>query len=183
MTDAGLGVVTYNQVEIGGINQPEEAGIGIAWDVNESWLVSAEINWINWSDAIATSFLNISNPDNPLAPPALSQTAAINWSDQYVFALGTAYETGHSSVYRAGINIANNPVPNESISPLLAPIARYHVTGGYGTTLSDKWRFDTALEYQIKASETYTNPQLPFGPDARTTLEVMMLHAMFSREW
>jgi len=183
MTDAGLGVVTYNQVEIGGVNQPEEAGIGIAWDVNESWLVSAEINWINWSEAIATSFLNISNPDNPLAPPSLSQTAAINWSDQYVFALGASYETGRNSVYRAGINIANNPVPNESISPLLAPIARYHVTGGYGTTLSDKWRFDTALEYQVKASETYTNPQLPFGTDTHTTVEVIMLHAMFSREW
>jgi len=183
MTDAGLGIVTYNKVEIGGIDQPEEAGFGIAWDVNETWLVSAEINWINWSDAINTSFLNISNPDNPLAPPVLSQTAVINWHDQYVFALGTAYETGHNSVYRAGINIANNPIPNESISPLLAPIARYHVTGGYGTVLSDKWRFDAALEYQIKSSETYTNPQLPFGPDTRTTVEVIMLHAMFSREW
>jgi len=122
MTDAGLGMVTYNNVEVGGIDQPEEAGIGLAWDVNKSWLVSAEINWINWSDAINTSFLNISNPDNPLAPPSLSQTAAINWSDQYVFALGTSFETGHNSVYRAGINIANNPVPNESIRPLLAPM-------------------------------------------------------------
>ncbi len=183
MTAVGLGVVTYNQVEIGGINQPEEAGIGIAWDVNDAWLVSAEINWINWSDAINTSFLNISKPDNPLAPPALSQTAAINWHDQYVFALGTAYETTHNSIYRAGINIANNPIPSESITPLLAPIARYHVTGGYGTTLSSQWRFDAALEYQFKESETYTNPQLPLGSDTRTTVEVIALHAVFSRQW
>ncbi len=183
MRDAGLGVVTYNQVEVGGINQPEEAGIGIAWDVNDAWLVSAEINWINWSDAINTPFLNISKPDNPLAAPALSQTAAINWRDQYVFALGTAYETEHDSVFRAGINIANNPIPDESITPLLAPIARYHVTGGYGATLSDQWRFDAALEYQLKASETYTNPQSPLGADTRTTVEVIALHAVFSRQW
>lgn len=183
MTDAGLGIVTYNKVEIGGIDQPEEAGIGFAWDVNSSWLVSAEINWINWSDAVRTSFLNVSNPDNALAPPSLSQTAALNWHDQYVFALGTAYETGNSGVFRAGINIANNPVPSESISPLLAPITRYHITGGYGKSLSDYWRFDVALEYAVKASQTYTNPQLPFGSNTVTTVETLALHTMLSREW
>jgi len=183
MTSIGLGVVTYSDAEVSGIDQPEELGIGVAWNVNDHWLISAEFNLIRWSEAIKTSVLKLDNPDNVNAPPTINQTSPVNWNDQRVFALGAKYKHANNSVFRAGINMANNPVPDASLSPLLAPIAKYHLTLGYGKLLGQHWSVNAALEYQIRESAVYTNPDLPFGVGAFTASETAAMHIDFSRRW
>lgn len=184
MTSAGLGMVTYADVEVSGLDQPEEIGFGVAWNANDNWLISSELNLIRWSKAVKTSVLKLNNPDNAMAPPSIVQTSPINWNDQYVFALGTKYTSAvGKSVYRAGINIANNPVPDESLSPLLAPIAKYHVTLGYGKPLGQHWQVDAAFEYQVRESATYTNPNLPLGDNTFTASETAAVHLVLGRRW
>lgn len=183
MRAIGLGIVTYNTVESRGVDQPEEAGLGLSWNVNDSFLLSAELNWINWSEAIKNSVLNLANPSNELASPSITQTTAINWKDQWVLALGTSYQLKNRGVARFGLNIANNPIPDSNLSPLLAPIGRYHITVGYGQPLGDKWEMNLAFEYQVKESKTYTNSQLPFGSNASIDVETMVFHWVLSRYW
>lgn len=183
MSAIGLGKVRYRDAASSGIDQPEELGISIAWQANNKWLLVAELNWINWSDAVKKSLLKFKDPDNPAAPAVLEQSMNLNWRDQYVIALGTAYQWSEKLVVRGGFNYGRNPIPANSTNPLLAPISKYHFTAGLGYTINAHWRAETALEYQVKASETYTNSQLPFGANSEEQLSTQALHFMVSYIW
>jgi len=177
----GLGKVRYRDVVASGIDQPQELGLGVAWDATESLLLAAEITWVDWSSAVKTSRLQANDPDNPAAQ-TLDISSDLDWRDQYVLALGLAYEW-HSTIWRAGFNYARNPVPRSSMNPLLGPIARYHLTLGAGKSLGKQWRIDGGMEYQLKESTTYTNPELPFGTDTQQDVETLSFHLQFSRIW
>jgi len=179
----GRGKVTYRDVEAKGLNQPQEAGIGVALQATERLLIAGELTWIDWSGAVKRTSLVARDPDDPDAPPELAQHADLDWRDLYVLALGVAYDLSDRTVLRAGYNRARNPVPDRSVSPILAPVARHHLTAGAGFQLTDQWRADTALEYQLRETTTYTNPDLPFGPDAQEQLETLAIHLMVSRAW
>ena len=49
--------------------------------------------------------------------------------------------------------------------------------------MSERWRIDGAVEYQVDEKITYTNPNLPFGPDAQAETEAVVLYLMASRSW
>jgi len=177
----GLGKVTYSEVVASGIDQPQELGAGIAWTVTDSLLIAAEINWLNWSSAVKTSRLQASDPDNTAAQD-IDISSELNWRDQYVLALGAAYDLG-TSIWRAGFNYARNPVPHSSMNPLLGPVAQYHLTLGAGKRLGTQWRVDGGIEYQFNETTTYTNPALPFGNDTQQDLATLSFHLQFSRIW
>lgn len=177
----GLGKVTYNKVVASGINQPQELGAGIAWAVTDRLLIAAEINWLDWSSAVKTSRLQASEPEDSAASD-LNISSDLNWRDQYVLALGAAYEHGRY-IWRAGFNYARNPVPRSNMSPLLGPVAQYHLTLGAGKQLDSQWRVDGGIEYQFNETTTYTNPSLPFGTDTQQDLAMLSFHLQFSRLW
>jgi long-chain fatty acid transport protein len=183
MTATGLGKVTYADVKATGLNQPQEAGVGLAYQVTHDLLAAIELTWIDWSRAVRHSTLMARRPDNPEAAPRLEQDADLDWRDQYVFAVGLAYDVTDHTTLRGGYNRARNPVPDKSINPLLAPTTRHHVTAGIGHRLSERWRLDGAVEYQVNSKTTYTNPDLPFGPDAREETEAVAAYLMVSRSW
>ncbi|MEW6683470.1 MAG: outer membrane protein transport protein [Nitrospirota bacterium] len=183
MSAAGLGPVTYRSVSAEGIDQPQEFGIGLAFEPTDQWLLAGEVNWIDWSGAVKRSTLEARDPDNPSAPATINVTQDQNWRDQYVLALGLAYEPTTRSVIRAGYNYARHPLSPETINPLLAPTGEHHATFGGGYQLGAKWRIDGGIEYAFKNSVTYTNPSLPFGPNAEESYEFTSLHMTLSRVW
>jgi long-chain fatty acid transport protein len=178
---AGLGKVRYDDVVASGIDQPQELGTGIAWDVTDRLLIAAEINWLDWSSAVNKSRLQASDPNNPAAP-ALDLVGDLDWRDQYVLSLGLAYERNRS-IWRAGFNYGRNPVPRANMHPLLSPVARYHLALGAGRRLDNEWRVDGGIAYQFKEETTYTNSALPFGTDTQQEIETLSFHLQFSRIW
>jgi len=182
-TAAGFGKVTYRDVTLSGASQPQEVGVGAAFQANETLLVSAELSWLDWSRAAQRSRLRARDPDGPAASPVIAQDTPLNWRDQYVVALGVAYDLDEHTVLRAGYNYGRNPIPAETLSPLLPNIAEHHLTAGAGHQLTDHWRIDAAFEYQLPNEVTYTNPDLPFGPDAQEHQEFAAVHVMVSRQW
>lgn len=179
----GLGAVTYRHVEATGINLPTEVGLGYALDVTPRLLLSLEADWIDWSNAVDTATLTANDPDNPGAAPAMTITADHNWRDQYVLAAGLAYAPTTDWTVYAGYSHARDPIRPEHLTPILAAIAEQHATAGFSHRLGTHWRLFAALEYTLRNEVTYTNPSLPFGPDARETLEFVVVHATLSREW
>jgi len=177
------GKVTYRDVTLSGASQPQELGVGVALQTSESLLVSAELTWLDWSRAAKRSRLRARDPDGPAATPVIAQDTPLNWRDQYVVALGLAYALDEHTVLRAGYNYGRNPIPAETLSPLLPNIAEHHLTAGAGHQLTEHWRIDAALEYQLPNEVTYTNPDLPFGPDAQEHQEFAAVHVMVSRQW
>lgn len=183
MSSAGLGKVTYRDARIEGMSLPQELGLGIAVRVAKPLLLAAEVNWIDWSGALKTSTLRASNPDSPGAPPSLALPSTLDWKDQYVIAVGAAYDLTDKAVLRAGYNYGRNPIPSNTLSPLLDPIGEKTITFGGGYSFSKTWQANAAVEYTMRNRVKYDNPELPFGPGAEEEQEVIALHIMLSRRW
>ncbi|VAW78161.1 hypothetical protein MNBD_GAMMA14-1245 [hydrothermal vent metagenome] len=179
----GLGRVTYRDAEAKNVDQPQELGVGAAIQATDKLLVSLELTWIEWSDAVTRGMTRASNPDNPAAPPVLNNAVSYNWRDQYILAVGAAYQWNTKTVLRAGYNYGRNPIPDNNLNPLLNIIDKHHLTVGFGYMPDASWQIDGALEWSIRSDETYTNPELPFGPNAEVVGEAVTLHLRLSRNW
>jgi long-chain fatty acid transport protein len=142
-----------------------------------------KVSWLDWSDAVDSSKLVASQPNNAGAPGTLVFPAEHNWRDQIVLAMGLIHDLSARTLIRAGYNYGRNPVPPETLSPLLAPITEHHLTFGFGHRWRKHWEFDAALEYNINNAVTYTNPALPLGTDIEEELESFAIHFNVTRRW
>jgi len=183
MSSVGLGKVTYRDARIEGMSLPQEVGVGVAVRPVKPLLVAVKVAWLDWSGALKTSTLRASNPDNPGAPSALALPSTLNWRDQYVFAIGVAYDLTEKTILRAGYNYGRNPIPAKSLNPLLAATTEHHATFGAGYAFSPTWQMSGAVEYSFNNKVRYDNPELPFGPGAEEESESIAAHVMLSRRW
>lgn len=133
MSAAGIGKVTYRKAAIREFAVPRQASAGVAFRPRQRWLLAAELTWIDWSSALDTTELEASRPEDPDAPAELTLRATLDWRDQYVVALGVAYEPTARWTVMGGYNYGNNPVPDKRLNPLLAPTTEHHVTLGRAT--------------------------------------------------
>lgn len=179
----GMGTVTYADARIDGLRLPQTVSIGYALQASPELLLSIDGTWIDWSGALRSTTLTATNPDNTGAAATLQATEIHNWNDQYVLALGLAYDATDAITLYAGYNHAKNPVPPEHLDPTLAGITEQHFTTGLRYKSSPQLLFYGALEYGKKESITYDNPALPFGPGATESGGHLTLHLTMSRLW
>jgi long-chain fatty acid transport protein len=182
MSAIGLGVVRYGNARLDGFALPPEVALGAAWQATARLLVSAEITWLVWSHALRSTTITLTEPDNPAAPQTLAQNATVDARDQWVFALGTAYEATDSFTLYGGINYGRSPIPPQNLTPLIAAIGETHLTAGFKQALSPGWSVSGALEYLLPHSVSYDNPSSPLGPSTES-LSYLALHLMLSRRW
>lgn len=183
MSALGLGKVRYADVRATGIDQPQEAGVGLGWQATPRLLFALELGWMDWSRAVKRSTLTAAQPDNALAPTGVEIGLDLGWRDQYIAALGAAWDPRPDTRLWAGFNYANSPVGGASVHPLLALHARRHITLGLQRGTERGWRFGAALEWQLPEKLRYTNAALPFGTVTESKLEVVLLHLLAARRW
>jgi len=179
----GLGHVKYRDARIDGLALPEEIDIGIAWRPAPQWLLSAEYNWLDYSDAVQGTRLRARNPDHAAAPALIDATSPLNWRDQHVVAVGAAYELNTNNTVRAGFNMQNNALPGQTLSPAFNVIQQREVTFGFGRKFRQGWSVDAAVEYQLPVTQTYFNPSLPLGTQSREHYELLGILITLSRRW
>jgi long-chain fatty acid transport protein len=106
------------------------------------------------------TFTADSTQSNPLAAgfglggQSVDMTLNQNWDDQNVFQIGGAYKTTPDLTLRAGLNLANNPIPDKYMNPLFPAIAKNHVTLGAGYAVSQASNLDFSYAYVPKSSAT-----------------------------
>jgi len=183
MNAVGLGTVHYSNVRIDGLALPLEVALGAAYRPDPRWLIAFNWSWLNWSDALKSSTLTATGPSNPLAPSTLSNTASLNWQNQNVFAIGAERVLDEKTVVRAGLNYGKNPIPPQTLNPLLAAIGETHLTFGFSRKFAQTWSFDSGIEYLFTKKVSYTNPQLPFGENAQERDGYVALSIGLSRTW
>ena len=172
----GIGKVQYDDLEIKGLATPQEVGFGLALRPVKDLLLAVEISWLDWSNAIDTLRLDARDPHVAGAPPRIVVETAQDWRDQYVFAVGLAYEPADIPfIFRLGYNTAKHPIPDRNLNPLLPQIPEQSVTGGIGFRPSDRLAFDVTVQYIAKVKETYNNPGFGLGPGAAEIGEALGL--------
>ena len=84
LSGLGLGSVTYQNAQLQGLALPQAIAGGVAWQATPEFLVAADVKWLDYRRALRSQTLSASNPDNPLAPPTITNTATLDWSNQTV---------------------------------------------------------------------------------------------------
>jgi long-chain fatty acid transport protein len=146
-----------------------QAGVGIAIRPDDRWTIALDVKQNYWDHALDTITVTSSNPDTPGAPP-VTLPFVFNWKDQWVYALGFDYRANERLTLRAGYNYGENPVPDETLTPLFPAIVEDHASVGFSWMGSTGILYEMALEHAFNASQTNnnTNPMVnPFGPGAR----------------
>jgi len=170
--DGGEATLNFGQMkakydaEMSNFTWPQEVEFGVAYLPIRGLTLAADAKWINWSDAVKRPVLKLSSPDSANAPGAIEVPFAMNWDDQWVFAIGAEYVINPVHTVRVGYNYGKNPVPDNYLNPLFPAIVEQHVTLGYGATMG-KWLFDVAYEHAFENSQTNNNTtpsENPFGP-------------------
>lgn len=147
-------------ISIPGFQWPETYGLGFAYRATEKLTVAADYKRINWS-AVMNNFTMVFTADNSPGNVALGFNGTVmkasirqNWADQNVLMLGAAYRTTPALTLRAGLNIANNPIPDKYENPLFPAIIKDHVTAGFGYAFSKASSVDFSVIHSFKSTVT-----------------------------
>lgn len=181
-TGLGLGSVKYN-ANLSGLKQPQELGIGFSFLMADHFTLSMEANWIDWSSAFSSSTLTATNPDNQLAPASIILDTNYNWEDQYVLSAGIIYQPNTHLTIRGGINYAENPIPDENLSPLLPLIGERHVSVGVGYKFNKQLEINGTVVRDLPNQVTYTNTESVFGSDSVASYSGTLYLATLSMYW
>lgn len=161
----GLGQVTYD-VDVTGFSWPQQLELGLAVRPTPRLLLAADLAWHQWS-AFDHVTLHFRNPRNSAAPANVNIRLTADWRDQYIMALGAAYDLiPEVFTVRGGYNLSTNPIPARTMSPAIQVPFEHHVAAGVGYRPAKHWEMDAAFAYAFEKKVTYTNQELPFGPNA-----------------
>ena len=177
LTAQGLGIVDYNAFTEGLI-WPQQAGVGVAYQLTRRILLASDVDWINWSNAFKTLEIHLDNPSFDRALPSRVIPFLMDWEDQLVVAVGMELMLVPNLVGRLGFNHGKSPVPDNRLRPIFPAIAENHITGGLGWTINN-WTFDMSIEYalEVKQSNNATEFMVnPFGPGSTEILSQTAAH-------
>lgn len=132
----GLGMVDHPDVAFR-LDWPQKVTIGIALRPTQKIVCAVDVSWINWAatmDRFVMDFSSLSNPNfvKMIGGNTCRRTLPLGWRDQYVAAVGGAYELGRGITLRAGYNYGRNPVPAETALPTFPAIVEHHLAVGVG---------------------------------------------------
>jgi long-chain fatty acid transport protein len=142
---------------------PETYGLGVAYQVNSQLLLAADYKRINWSKVMKDFNMHFTASGNSgmlagINGTFMDATLYQNWEDQDVIMLGGSFRVDDALTLRAGVNIADNPIPDAYMNPLFPAIVKSHVMAGVGYGFSKTSGVDFAFSYAPKV--TVTNPNM-----------------------
>ncbi len=152
MIMAGATVGTFTgKVSIVDFQFPETYGFGVALQATDDLMIAADYKRIGWAKVMKNFHMNFVATNGSLT---LDMKMPQNWADQDVFNLGIAYRTTPELTLRAGANLANNPVPSNTVNPLFPAIVKDHFTVGAGYAVSKTSEVNASLVYVPKVTTT-----------------------------
>jgi len=160
-------MVLQGKIQVKDFEWPQTVGAGMAYQVNSKLLIVADYKWINWAEVMknfkmtftadqsgSNDFTAAFGPGADLRGQSMDATLYQNWKDQSVFMIGAGYKVADDWTLRAGLNIANNPVPAMYLNALFPAIEKNHVTIGAGYMISKASTVDASFTYAPEVKQT-----------------------------
>ncbi len=133
---------------------PETYGLGLAYQATDKLMLVADYKRINWADVMKNFRMRFDADSGALAMDA---TLFQNWKNQDVFMIGASYKYSSALTLRAGVNLANNPVPDQYMNYLFPATIKDHYTLGFGYSFSPVSTIDFSYTYAPEVSATNSN--------------------------
>ncbi len=157
ITSGGTSTMT-GDVKIINFQWPETYGFGVAFQATDKLMLVADYKRINWSKVMKSMHMNFTTTGL-----VLDVTLPQNWEDQNVYQLGGAYKLNDATTVRAGVNVANNPVPDMYMNALFPAIAKSDVSAGVGYQLNKQSSIDASFSYGLKTTGGTGSTTVDFG--------------------
>ena len=146
---------------------PETYGFGVAYQLNDRILLVSDYKRIGWAKVMKNfrmSFTADSSQSDPAAQGMVGMGATAmdailvqNWEDQDVFMFGGSFKANEALTLRAGVSIANNPIPDAYMNPLFPAIVKNHYMGGVGYAISNASAVNFSFTYAPEVTATNSN--------------------------
>ncbi len=136
------GFVDNGRITVIDFQWPTMTSLGIAWQATPALLVAADIKRMGWADVMKDFRLRY---DSAGMGGSVNFALPQNWKDQTVTNLGVAYALNADVTLRAGLNLADNPIPDAYVNPLFPATVEKHFTLGLGWKLSAGSEFNGSL--------------------------------------
>jgi len=123
-------------------------GGGIAYHVNDDWVITADAQYSNWSslEQLEANY----KFDMGFGPMTMKDTLHLEWDSQVQIRLGTAYDVNDNFTLRGGYYYDPAPAPDETLIHLFPSSTNHAFTAG-GSYAMDNLTLDFALEYLLGA--------------------------------
>jgi long-chain fatty acid transport protein len=148
------------KIEVKDFEWPQMAGIGMAYKAMDNLMIVADYKWINWADVMKnfkmtfTADATQSGLAQGFANTVLDATLYQKWKDQHVIMIGAGYRVSPEWTLRAGLNYANNPVPDTYLNALFPAIEKSHIMIGAGYMISKASSVDASFTYAPEVKQT-----------------------------
>jgi len=155
--------------DIDGFTFAAQAGVGVAFRASDRLIVAADLKRYFWDDAIDTITVTATQPEVNGAPESVQLPFVFNWEDQWVVAVGGDYRASDRLTLRAGFNYGENPVPEDTLTPLFPATVERHVAVGFSYLVRNTtWHAAVVRAFENDVTNPNPNPQVnPFGPGSR----------------
>lgn len=150
---------------------PATTAIGASWQATPALLLAADVKHIAWSNVMQDFRLRY---DSAGFGGSVSFALAQQWKNQTVTSLGLAYAMSPALVLRAGLNLADNPIPAALVNPLFPATVETHYTMGVGYRVSPAGEFNGSLT--VAPSSTVTNGMGVVVSHKQTNWQLMYTH-------
>ena len=153
---------------------PSSLNLGLAYQINDKWLLSADVNFIGWSEYESLDFdfeKNTSVP-HPVIPDATipvvaDSKSARNWDNTTTWRFGARYTTNEKLDLYAGLYFDETPTNKMYYSPETPGANKVGVSAGFSYKLTSKLSLDASLLYnegkKVTAAETNASTQQIYG--------------------
>lgn len=149
---AGARIPLTGKVRIVDFQWPETYGIGLAYQASDRLMVAADYKRIGWANSMKNFHMVFTTAD--MGGISMDMKLPQEWRDQDVWMLGFAYQATDALTLRAGVNIADNPVPDALMHPLFPAIIKNHYTAGFGYRFNKASSIDFAYSYAPEVTVT-----------------------------
>jgi long-chain fatty acid transport protein len=135
-------------------DQPQVATVGVAVRPAPTFLVAADVAWINWSDTMGKNLPKYSQNQGG------SQAFDMGWSDQWVAKLGVQVTAMKGLDVRAGYDYGKMPLSaDHAFENLVFPaVAEHHFTLGAGYAVSEALAIQLTGMYSPEAKISGSSP-------------------------
>lgn len=165
------GFTDNGQITVFDFQMPAVIAIGASWQAKPSLLLAVDLKSIGWSDSMKDFKLRY---DSAQMGGSVSFALPQNWKDQTVLSLGGAWKASQQLTLRAGLNLADNPIPDATVNPLFPATVKSHVTLGLGYQIAPAGEFNLSLT--LAPSTTVTSGAGPAISHGQTNMQLMYSH-------
>lgn len=134
---------------------PASFNLGFAYQINDKWLVSADVNFIGWSEYKSLDFdfetnttTSVNTPGGPMTIPVLTDSESKrDWDNTMTWRFGTRYTASEKLDLYAGLYFDQTPTNDQYYTPETPGANKVGVSLGFSYKLTDKLSLDATVLY------------------------------------